>query len=168
MTFLAGQTGTAAAFNSAITAVTPLTAYKTADETVTSSATLQDDNELFVTVAANMTYIVTGYLYVSSTSATPDFKAAYTGPASATFTNSLWGQTTTASSTIGSIDVGVSTAIGSAHGRGTFNGPVTLTIFGLLTVAGTAGTFRLQWAQNTSDPAGVTLKAGSWLKLTPA
>lgn len=151
----------------AISALLPLSAVKTSDESVTSSTSLQDDNELFVTVAANTIYVVTGWLFVVSTSATPDFKSDYTAPSGATMVNSMWGQGTGATSAVGSPDMGVASTIGIAHTRGTFNGGLSLVPFGTLTVAGTAGTFRLRWAQNTSDAASVTVKAGSWIQLTP-
>ena len=38
---------------------------------------------------------------------------------------------------------------------------------GLLVVAGTAGTFKLQWAQNTSNATATRVFGDSFLRLTP-
>lgn len=152
-----------AAFNQ----VKALTAVKTADETVTSSTTLQDDNELFASVAANTTYELTGWLYVASTSNTPDMKLGYTGPSGATLVHSAWGQQTGATTNTGSPDTGVHATISGVHTKGVINGNLSILLHGTLVVSSTAGTFRFQWAQQTSDAAGTTVKAGSWIKLTP-
>lgn len=57
--------------------------YKSADESVTSSTTLQDDNHLFVTLPEVGTYIVEFWIIATSASDTPDVKYAvkWTGTA---------------------------------------------------------------------------------------
>lgn len=168
MTFLAGQTGTAAAFNAALTSITPLTVYKAADESVLNSTTLQDDNELFLSVAANANYQVEAWLHVLSSSQTPDIKLDFTVPTGATLQRSMWGQATGATTGAGSIDTGVATAASTADPRGLVGGSLSLLVNGILNVGSTAGTVRLRFAQNTLDAvASATVKAGSWMRLTP-
>jgi hypothetical protein len=139
-------------------------ASKTADESLTSNTTLQDDNDLSVTVAANSVYEVEfGLVYEAGT--TGDIKYKWVAPAGATFTHSAnrlnVGATLTGDDTV-SVDA-ISVTV-SAGGLGT---GVSLPIEGkgLLRVASTAGTFKLQWAQDTSSAGATIMKADSFIVL---
>lgn len=57
----------------------PLFVVKTLDETLNNNATLQNDDELFLSVVANIKYWLSMRLIMSS-GATPDFKMLFTFP----------------------------------------------------------------------------------------
>lgn len=130
--------------------------YKGSDESVTSSSTLQDDNELVSpTLATNVKYLVECQVFYTSTSATPGVKFSWVGPTSATM---VWGAGAgyIGNSTIGAVDAWSISA--SAFDQALYTG--------ILVTAGSTGTLQLQWAQNTSNGTATTVKAGSWLRLT--
>ena len=154
----AGSKLRATVLESLITEVRDPIAYKTADETIASSTTLQNDDELFVTVAANAAYRLQ-HDFVFNSGTTPDIKFTYSLPSG-----------------------GAGKVIGWAHNTSnvifTFNGLATATysLSGIAAVAfvrvsgyittSSAGTVQVQWAQNTSDPGSTTVLAGSSLQLT--
>jgi hypothetical protein len=146
--------------------VTDLFARKTATESVTSSTTLQDDDELFVTVEANSVYTVEALiLYDGAT--TGDFKFNFDGPAGATFTFSAMLPPTSATSAtapgttnFSQFDDTQTLALG-AVGAGT---PLAIPITGILIVGGTAGTFKLTWAQQASDVTATRVFAPSFIR----
>lgn len=135
-----------------------LQAYKSADETVNNSATLQNDNDLAVDVEANGVYSLHLYLVYSS-GATPDFKIDFTAPSGTTFEASFFDYNG------GSFAWGATSALGSVTGlAGTgANAPFILraTVF----VGGTAGTVQLRWAQNTANASDTIVRKGSRLTL---
>jgi hypothetical protein len=131
---------------------------KSSNETVTSSATLQDDDELRFAISANETWKTEVFLNMVS-SPTPDFKYAFTAPAG--LSSILYGYsqytaiaTNSATSTAGS-GITVITGTGTVS-----NG---LWIDCLVVNGATAGTVTFQWAQNTSNAAATTVRAGSFL-----
>jgi hypothetical protein len=154
----AGQDLTAALFQSAF----PLGAVKLTDESVTSSTTLQNDDTLFSPVAANSTYLVVCVLfYEGGTQGSSDLKFAFTGPAGAGFSQAV---ARYASNTFGLVykgGLGTTTACDTA-GAGNVN---TLLAFAGLTTSATAGTFQLQWAQNTSSTTPAIVHTRSALGL---
>lgn len=131
---------------------------KPSDETVTSSTTLQDDNDLQVLVRANATYKVDLHLvYQSGT--TPDLKFGWTVPAGATMAVGAY-------ETFGGVFNGfaqVETDTPPADGLAA-NEPLWLT--GGLFTAGTAGTLIFRWCQNTSDAGNTIVRKGSYLAVT--
>src|SRR6185503_11810362 len=71
--------------SSLVTELRPVTVVKGSDEIVSNSATLQDDDELLLAVAANVTYRWSiGVAFGAGTAA--DFKFAFTFPTGATLT----------------------------------------------------------------------------------
>lgn len=137
--------------------LTPIVVRKTLDESISATTTFQDDNELFATVEANSVYRVHLHLQTSS-GTTPDFKYQFTKPASATTPswNALY--FTTAAALTASIS-------GDALSTGGFGADLPIEAWGVLITSSTAGTFRLQWAQNTSDAGSTIVRAGSSLEL---
>ncbi len=144
---------------------------KTADESVTSSTTLQNDNELVLAAAPNATYLVRVWILATdATDATGDIKFGFTFPASAVLHFSGRGPHSLMAS-------------GGAFGDGEFIGRNTATsgstvasyglstsvigieITGLLIVGANAGNLQLQWAQNASDANATTVQAGSFMTL---
>lgn len=158
-----------------ITGVTHLTggtslqrcAWKTADETVTNSAVLQDDDDLVLTVAASTTYTLDGML-LHSADAAADLQLAFTGPAGASLDWVPRGLSTLAAATAGDVTLAAS-SIGDAGalitgtvGAGT---KVATLVTGLLQVGATAGSLQLRWAQGTAHASDAVVYAGSYLSL---
>lgn len=131
---------------------------KSADESVTSSTALQDDNDLFFTSVAGGYYIWEAYLIVQGNSA-GDCKVAF--GEDSTFRGWWHMVTSSAAGTIGTQTLGT-----RFSDVGTINTDVTniyvTAIRGTLT--GNGGTFKLQWAQNTSNGTATTVKQGSILR----
>jgi hypothetical protein len=161
-TFVTGEVLTAADVNLYLS--NNIFARKTATETVTSSTTLQDDDNLTVSVAANSVYEVTCLLRYTAVQAA-DLKFQFVGPASATLHAGVHrlgtGAADEATDALEYLDISDVTTSGGLGN--TFDTAVK--IQGLLVVAGTAGTFKLQWAQDTSNATGTELRTGSYLCL---
>src|SRR5690348_15724965 len=70
---------------SAMRGIAPLAVIKGADESVTSSTTLQNDDALLVTLTANATYVFSLFLnYQGGTQGSSDIKVAWTFPTGTT------------------------------------------------------------------------------------
>lgn len=161
-TWTVGQKITASRLNS----VLPIIRVKSADETVTSNASPQDDDDLVAAVEADTTYLIMAYLVWTSTSATPDFRLDFTVPTNAAIPQrSFFAQPTGNTSTTGTIDTGTTQSADGDDTRASVNGRMAGWLVGTLVVGSTAGNLQLRWAQGTSDSAGVTLKQYSWLRL---
>ena len=136
-----------------------LLAYKSADESLNTNTTLQDDDHLFFSVAANEIWHIKLNLFFTDASAgTADIKLAFTWPASAT-----GGFYTVFQNAGGTLAYRQWESSGSATDLSGDNATALVVIEGVLEVAGTSGTFRLQWAQNTSNASNVTVEKGSIL-----
>lgn len=162
--FTSGQVPTAGE----IDALATLFAYKTSDEQVISSTTNQDDDHLFAPVASNSIYRVFFHLVYSAHSSA-DIRIGWVGPTGAVFRWGALGQV--ASNTglsgtafYGSQDIAQADyEIGGAGAENTtFMGAWG---FGMLRTSSTAGTFKLQWSQGTSNATGTIMRADSWLSL---
>lgn len=141
---------------------------KGSTESVTSSTTLQNDDELFLSVEANATYTMELCLFHDSdTGAASDVKIGWSYPSGATMNWGVHGANTAATSSSGVTSTNMQTRIISevaAFGGGDSTG-TTAYVEGVLITSSTAGTFRLQWAQETSNAVASNVRAGSWLKL---
>lgn len=140
---------------------------KTADESVTSSTALQNDNHLTYTIVAPGTYIIQAHLIVkSATNAAGDIAIGAT-----------WPTGTCHFFTIAGLDATLASGnTGTAQGRaipGATSG-ASLAAFGCSTtetavivefhlIATATGTFTLQWAQNSSSASATTVVTGSFL-----
>lgn len=140
---------------------------KTADESVTSSTTLQDDNHLSVTVEANAIYDVRLWIIAEGDETTGDAKVKFVAPAGAAMNFTTYSPHFTETSEFGStIKVTLSDLTGSpTYGLFGAGISVILKADGLLTVGGTGGTFKLQWAQNGSSATPTIFKTGSYMTL---
>lgn len=141
-----------------------LAAYKTATESVTSSTTVQDDNDLTLNVVANGVYDVKLVLIYDALTG-GDLKWRLTGPASAAFDGVVHGITFAA--TGNTDDHAPYTAISQDNSQGGTGAGNTwgTSCLGLLRVAGTAGTFKVQWAQVASSGTATRMFAGSHMIL---
>lgn len=138
---------------------------KSSDETVTSSTTFQNDDELFVSVVANAQYFVEFFVIYDAVQAA-DIKIEWSAPTGSTFDWTHGGLGTSATGSTGS----VSRNYRSLGDIGTIGGPSAsggaLAIIpgeGRLVTSGTAGLFRFRWAQNSSNSNGTIVKANSVL-----
>jgi hypothetical protein len=135
-------------------------AYKTADESVTSSTTLQDDDHLTVTLKAGRKYAFRFFCMTNPTLTAGGMDIDLNG--TATHTNirgrvlkfyddgtSAWQEFTAASA-----EMTLAAGAGLDH----------FVIEGT-TEVNAAGTFLLRWAQNTSDATASTIKRGSYLEV---
>ena len=146
-----------------VSASAVLKSRKSADETVTSSTTLQDDDDLQANVSANTNYIVDGVIFVESASSDPDIKIGFDVPTGAT------------------LDIGYIAAFSNNRSRGELletdggasaeipvrrnNQTTIIRVAGSVEIAGTAGDVKLQWAQSNSDTDGTKVLEGSYLRL---
>ncbi|MFZ5534924.1 MAG: H-type lectin domain-containing protein, partial [Patescibacteria group bacterium] len=132
---------------------------KAADETITSSAALQDDNELLFAVAANETWAVeVSHTYSTGNSSTPDIRVGLNAPTGATCTYG-----TVNISHAGNL-AGGSTACDTAivvatTAKGAKNGILS----GTVANGANAGNVTFRWGQGTSSTTGTVMEAGSYL-----
>ncbi len=164
MTFLAGQTLTAAALNAEIFDWRPVYVRKSADQTQSNTTTLLNDTHLFVSVAANLTYAFElVIIYEAGTAA--DYKWALTFPAGATMS---WGNNE-GDLSMAYLPLGFSSyTSGSATGLGGagIGSGRAMVVHGNLVMGSTAGTLRYQWAQTAATVENTKTSAGSHLILT--
>jgi hypothetical protein len=139
-------------------------AYKTSDTSRASTTTVTDDPHLTVPVAINSVYMVTVMLNYDAVTAA-DFKYLLNTPAGCTFAALENSMPTTAT-----VPADVIISGRSINGEGPAGGLgagtiVPLVVQGLLTVGSTAGSFKVQWSQNTSNATATILKANSYIFL---
>ncbi len=135
--------------------VEALTVRKSADESISSSTVLQNDDDLKVTLLDSRSYIIDGVMFVSSTESAPDLKLAFSAPS------------------------GANVAISYAHGadEGVLSSNVTssrimvpkdraiaVRIQGTVVMGGNAGDLQLKWAQANSNATAITVIQGSYLR----
>jgi hypothetical protein len=133
-----------------------LYAYKTADEAITADTTLTIDADMQVSVEANTEYSFDAYLIFAS-GTVEDFKFGLQVPASTTVD---WNHTGDANSLVTGTESTVVVGVGSGVAANKHHH-----VTGAIHVAGTAGTFGITWAQNTSGGNNTTFRKGSWMRL---
>jgi hypothetical protein len=138
--------------------------YKTADESVTSSATIQDDDHISFSLNAYETWELNGELQADNVSNNVDIKIAWQFPAGAIarfYTtgiqdaggNAIQGNgLITASNTPKTIQI---------------NGGVSslISVRGIIKMGSTSGTLKLRWSQGTTNLSTTTLRAYSYAKI---
>ncbi len=144
----------------------PLVARKTANEVVNNSNTLQDDDHMGIAVAAGAVYLMDGF-WIYGADPAADIKIGFTGPAGATLDWVRGGMDAAATVVTGGFNSTAQT-LGSFPSLGAVTGVGTILIatpMGTLVTGGTAGTLRVQWAQQTAQANNATIYAQSWLRL---
>jgi hypothetical protein len=131
-----------------------LTAVKEADESVTSSTTLQDDDDLQVTLEADSFYKLEAFVFAFSASTTPDFKYLFVA------SDGSWSGLRFDLNGTQDIDdsfpaLNLNLSAGTAE---------ILRITVSVQTGGSGGVFKLQWAQNISNGTATTVKAGSFMR----
>ena len=131
---------------------------KTVSESINSSTALQNDDHLFVDLPAGQTWIIDGFLRVVTTSNQPDFKFAFTVPSGATMTAGFH-----VNENATNILAGALTVSGQSQTVDLTSNASSILIYKIMIVNGAnAGSFRIQWAQNTSNATDVTVLSGSF------
>jgi hypothetical protein len=148
--------GTAWASTAPAPASTWTTVKKTADQTVSSSTTLVNDNQLTFPVSANTIYAFNIFLSVSSAGG-GGFYVAVNGPASP---NRLRVSATNLSGFNASAVTAYNTAIVGYSGAYSW----FILFTGMISVGGTSGDVVLRIAQNVSDASATTFEKGSYLE----
>ncbi|MFI9558881.1 hypothetical protein [Nonomuraea endophytica] len=139
---------------------------KAADESITSSTTLQNDDHLFLTVSANTDYWVEAMIrYDGPTGG--DLKIGWSVPTGATLEWTSNGLATAATSTADDLwrrrRTATTDEIVGAVGAGT---DLLAMPEGLLRVGANAGTLRLRWAQGTSSATATRVFLRSLLMIS--
>lgn len=133
---------------------------KTADELVNTSAVLQDDDHLFLSVEAGKRYLVELFLKVQGASVNADLKIGFAALAGMTYEiirGSAEGPST------GTSAAALSTTTTSSG----LDANTSLQRYdGFITTTTDAGILQLQWAQAVSTAEDVKLKTGSLMRLT--
>lgn len=138
---------------------------KTTDESVVSTTTMQDDNELALPVSAGQTINFDFLLFVTGNN-TGGFMPQITAPAGATLLVADQGNRATGDSLMAQ-----NFATGGTIGGLGMNGTTTVVrVFGVVIAGSTAGVIQLRWAQAVSNATPTVVKAGSYgvASLTPA
>lgn len=144
---------------------------KTADETVTNSSTLQDDDHLVnMDLAASSTYVVTGMFYVTANDNAPEFKSAFTYSGTLTTMQIVTRILPNAGGGGTSTEVGPFyswTTSGTAVNVNLNNARDHIMILSGVIQTNTSGTLKVEWAnQNAAAGDSTVLKAGSNIILT--
>lgn len=136
---------------------------KSADETVNNSSTLQNDDSFAIPVAVNTDYLIEMGLIYTSTTATPDFKFAWT------LTGMTWEHTAQSEPAAPTRTWQAATVQTSGTARSMTGSSVTANLapwlFTFHVHAGsTGGTLNFQWAQDTATAENTTIKKNSWMR----
>lgn len=130
---------------------------------IVSNTTLVSDGVMTTSLVAAATFHYEGELvYDSSTTADIKIATVWPGGASGRFNAYGADQTTPTSFKSASTTVSAAALAFGGNGVGTVN---ILRFSGFVTTVG-AGTFGVQYAQNTSDATNTTVRASSFLKMT--
>jgi hypothetical protein len=136
-----------------------LAALRTADRSISSSATAQADDQLTLSLA-HRTYTIEGIIFAKSTNASPGIKFGF----SATSASSLAIGYMALSDSVQS--GGMLTAAGTtAVVPATANAAIPIRISGTVDMS-QAGNLIFEWAQSVSDDDAMTVMKGSYLRAT--
>lgn len=165
----AGQRITAAQ----LTAMLPDVVIKAADESLSSNTTLQNDDELFLSVAASAKYVVDLQIFAitAANDVTEDIKLGFTFPSGSTLHFSGTGPNNADLSGAASSNSNGEWIARMSATSGTTTIPygmsgveLGLSLRAILITSTTAGTLQLQWAQNSSTANALTVSAGSMMR----
>lgn len=160
---LTNKTLTAPAINGVLGGLSIITRRKTADESVTSSTTLQNDDHLTFAIAASEEWIAHGTMSIGAALGTTGIKLSVTVPASATLilTAAVAGDTADKSASGHITTSGTAMDVTAALMTGCVNAVVTFQLWVLNST--NAGNVTIQFAQSTSSGSALTVRKGSSL-----
>lgn len=144
--------------------IAPLAVIKGADESVTSSTTLQFDDALTLPIVANAQYLFDCYLnYEGGTAGSSDMQVVWSVPTLATLRyEPLYTSGGSLNISAGTTVTGSTTLTLATNGAGNLRGA---SFRGSLIVGSNAGNLSLRWAQNTSSGTATIMHAQSYLTL---
>jgi hypothetical protein len=138
----------------------PMHVRKSVNESAVSTAALQNDDQLLVGVQAGKAYEVEGVVFATSNSGTPDLRTAFTAPGGS---DVMIGYIATGAS--GDDEVLQASGVSSARIAIPANQVIQVVVHGTV-VAGADGNLQWQWAQFAANANAVTVKKGSYLRVT--
>jgi hypothetical protein len=139
-----------------ITEVRPLSALKVGDQTVNNSATLVNDANLAVSLAASAAYGIELHLVYNS-NASANFKANWSLPAGATFVRQQY------LAAAGAATQHSTSTLATVSGYTGTGADAALDIWAYVTTSTTAGTLQLQWAQASANVSDTIVRDGAFL-----
>jgi hypothetical protein len=154
---------TSAAWGTGIANFGTIAKRKTADESVTSSTTLQDDDHLTFAIAANEEWTIQFLLTYGDVLTTTGIKMAVTTPSGATqrifahFVGNGGDAALAASVTVNTAFFSSTPSVSTQH---------VTTVNAWVLNGATPGNVTLQWAQNASSGTALTFKKGSFMQAT--
>ena len=131
---------------------------KTADESVTSSTALQDDDTLQFAIGANEAW---EFRFVLASTGPGFLKVALNAPSGAT---GWWARTRSTSGSVDILHVNPATFVDGETNNGSTDNPDFGVIEGFCLNSSTGGTFKLRWAQVSSNGTATIIKRGSRLE----
>lgn len=140
---------------------------KTADETVNNSASLQNDDELVMSVSANGVYWFEIILLCSSPSTASDFKADFTVPSGTTMLYGPVNYQAAAQWDITGTAVNpqvLKTQSSTPTWGGNTGGTTGVWMQGFVFVSSTGGSVQFRWAQNTATVGDSKILANSFIR----
>ena len=144
----------------------PLFVIKQTQESVSSSTTLQDDDELTITLAANTLYSFESIVYFTKATSGPDAKMLWVAADGSYDVHVIKTDDTSAASAalVGGLNEATAASVISTLSSA---GDITYAYSrGQIKTAGAGGAFKLQWAPNTSTANALNLEANSWMRAT--
>jgi hypothetical protein len=145
-------------------------ALKTANESVTSSTTLQNDDELAIPLAGNAKYIMDGFLfYQGASSPAGDLKMDFLVPSGGVMKWANFGVNPSGLTQYNVVGEGA--AAGSPRAVGTNGIPgsggieMSCAPRGYISTSSTSANLQFRFAQNVSSATATTVLAGSWLRV---
>ena len=144
----------------------PHIVHKTADESVSASTTLQNDDHLTFTIDANTTWLVDAWLFVDGATA-GDIKVHVAGPTSCLgkfwvggpATNATSGTNRSSNGTVSTINSNTGLDVGTL-GSGTNS---LVQVHASVRNQGNAGSVTIQWAQRASNATATRVRQDSFL-----
>ncbi len=144
--------------SSTSTAKEVLSKVKTSRESVTSSTTLQDDNDFSFSLKSNTTYAINATNIVSAPS-TGGIKWAFTVPSGASGRINAKGLSNVTT------DTDITVGAGSNNSVNVNGSDADIRLIGYITTTN-AGTLTFQWSQHTSNATATYIERGSTMILT--
>lgn len=147
-------------------------AIKTVDESLTSSTTMQDDDQLFLPVEANTDYWIESHiLFRSETTADLNIQPSYPSGTTFAWSNGAPATNDAGGNSYGQVWFQALTSTGTSTALVTIGGlsigmAAALPLKGLLRVGANAGTFKFRWSQSVSNSNASTVHANSILMAT--
>jgi hypothetical protein len=134
--------------------------YKSADETVNNSTTLQDDDALLWATTASAVYGFELTLFITGANTTADFLCGWSVPASTTM---KWSNTTGVTNLANPPDAVATQATTLAFSTDAVT--FCVKVNGVVITAATTGNIQFRWAQQTAGATDLKVLAGSYIKV---